>query len=257
MVHGIHDPEGFESWIADHYDRYPLDFLTDEDEARIRELQPSPFLWFVEIFLAKSDRIAEVGCGPGRATLFLAQEGYDVCAVDISLGSLRLARRRAPETRFVCATNLHLPFPDATFDAVISDGVIHHTPAPLQSFHENVRILKPGGRLYLGVYKRRRYYYYVYTYIGVPVRWLEKRRLGRLLIYATLLPVYYLGHLVKSRGKRTWEGARNFFYDYIITPRSSFHTREEILEWGKETQMRLLCYNPKVGNIHVFVFEKI
>ena len=35
MAREIHDPEGFESRTADHYDRYPLDFLTDEDEARI------------------------------------------------------------------------------------------------------------------------------------------------------------------------------------------------------------------------------
>ena len=59
---------------------------------------------------------------------------------------------------------------------------------------------------------------------GVPIRWLENRPWGRRLVHATLLPVYYLVHLVKSRGKRTWRGARHFFYDYIITPRASFHT---------------------------------
>ena len=38
-------------------------------------------------------------------------------------------------------------------DVIISDGVIHHTEDPHAAFAENLRILKPGGRMYLGVYK--------------------------------------------------------------------------------------------------------
>ena len=57
--------------------------------------------------------------------------------------------------------------------------------------------------MYLGVYKRNRYYYYLYTYVGRPVRWLEHRAWGRALVNSTLLPVYYLVHLLKSRGQRT------------------------------------------------------
>ena len=86
----------------------------------------------------------------------------------------------------------------------------HTTPDPRLAFRENVRVLKPGGYLYLGVYNRQGYYYYLYTYLGVPIRWLEKRPWGRLLIHAALLPIYYLVHLVKSGGKRTWRGARHF-----------------------------------------------
>jgi hypothetical protein len=41
---------------------------------------------------------------------------------------------------------------------------------------------------------------------------------AQVLVDSTLPPIYYLVHLVKSRGRRTWHGAKSFFYDYIITP---------------------------------------
>jgi ubiquinone/menaquinone biosynthesis C-methylase UbiE len=174
----------------EHYESFPFEFLTDEDAANIESLQPFPFKRFVDDRLKVGMKVAEIGCGPGRGTLFLVRRKLDVVAVDLSKEALRLAEQRAPEATFVHASNLELPFDDESFDAVVSDGVIHHTPDPHQSLRENARILKHGGDLYLGVYRRKRYYYYVYTHLGRPVRWLEKRILGRALIYSTLLPVY-------------------------------------------------------------------
>ena len=77
-----------------------------------------------------------------------------------------------------------------------------------------------------------------------------------MLIHSTLLPIYYLVHLVKSRGKRTWYGARNFFYDYIITPQATFHTKDEIVVWAREQGLELIDYDPDVGNVHAFIFKK-
>jgi hypothetical protein len=72
----------------------------------------------------------------------------------------------------------------------------------------------------------------------------------------TLIPLYYLVHLAKSRGRRSWAGAKNFFYDYIITPQATFYTREEITAWGDELGLHLTRYDPLLGNVHVFVFRK-
>lgn len=239
-----------------HYNRAPFDFMTQEDEQAIRELQPVPFRDFVENRLKPGDRVVDVGCGPGRGTLFLVRQGMDTFSIDLSTESIALAMRRAPASRFVCASNLDLPFDDGSFDAVVSDGVIHHTPDARRSFAENARLVKRGGYMYVGVYRRKRYYYYLYTYLGGPVRWLEARGWGRAVIYATLLPLYYLAHLVKSRGKRTWHGAKNFFYDYIITPQATFHTKEEIVAWAAEEGVELVDYEENVGNVHAFVFRK-
>jgi len=240
-----------------HYNEFPFDFLTKEDEQNIENLQPAPFLRFANTYFLPGIKVAEIGCGPGRGTLFMARREVDLLAVDISPGSLCLARRRAPSASFVQASNMQLPLKDDYFDVVVSDGVIHHTPDAYRSFSENARILKPGGMIYVGVYRRKRYYYYVYTYFGRPIRWLEKRAWGKAMIYSTLLPFYYAVHLIKSRGKRTWRGAKNFFYDYIITPQATFHTFEEIVKWGQKNRLELIEYDENVGNVHAFYFRKV
>ena len=241
---------------AAHYDAHPLEFLTPEDEASIRDQQPPPFRSFVDAHVERGARVAEIGCGPGRGTLFLVRQKADVVAVDISYRSLLLARRRAPSAKFVLSTNLALPFEDDYFDAVVSDGVIHHTPNARAAFAENVRITRPQGWLYLGVYNTQGHYHYLYTLLGRPIRWMEKRALSRALMFASIVPLYWLVHLMKSRGKRTWQGAVHFFYDYFITPRASFHSYEEVCSWASEQGMRLVEYDPTLGNVHVFIFRK-
>ena len=49
----------------------------------------------------------------------------------------------------------HLPFPDQTFDVVLSTLMMHHLPAPLnrQGLAEIARVLKPGGRLIIADFK--------------------------------------------------------------------------------------------------------
>lgn len=241
----------------EHYNKAPFDFMTAEDARNIHDYQPVPFRHFVDRYLQPGDRVIDVGCGPGRGTMFLAREGMDTFSLDLSMASLVLAKKRAPKSMLVCASNLDLPFPDRSFAAVVSDGVIHHTPNPRRSFVENARLVRDGGYLYVGVYRRKRYYYYLYTYLGKPIRLLEKSCWGKVLINSTLLPFYYLVHLIKSRGKRTWMGARNFFYDYIITPQATFHTKEEICEWASHEGFELKEYDGNVGNVHVFVFRKV
>jgi len=239
-----------------HYDSHPFDAITPEDERQPRNVQPKAFIDFCDQYLKEQTSVAEIGCGPGRGTIYLAAIGVDITAVDISAISLIRARKRAPSAKFAGATALALPFRDESFNVVVSDGVIHHTPDAHAAFLECVRVLRPGGYLYLGVYKRRRYYYYLYTYAGPPIRWLAESGAGRLTLSMTLIPIYYLAHLVKSCGKRTWEGATNYFYDYMVTPQATFYTREEITGWGDELSLRLAKYDPSPGNVHVFVFQK-
>jgi SAM-dependent methyltransferase len=250
------DAQSLQNRTRQHYDAQPFDALTSDDERDPRRVQPKPFLDFCDRRLKSGTSVAEIGCGPGRGTMYLATLGLDVTAVDISEASLVRAGKRAPAARFVRATNLALPFEDGSFDAVISDGVIHHTPDPYRSFRENVRTLRDGGFLYLGVYNRWRYYYYIYTYAGPLIRRIASSVPGRILLDMTVIPVYYLAHLVKSRGQRTWAGAKSFFYDYVITPQATFHPREEVEAWGAKEGLELTVYDPSLGNVHVFMFRK-
>jgi len=234
-----------------HYDRYPFEFLTADDAHDTAE-HAAAFRNFVTRHVRPGTSVGEVGCGPGRDTIYLVRAGADVTALDLSWNSIALARARVPEAHYVRGSALSLPFAPGTFEVVVSDGVIHHTPDARRAFGELARVLKPGGALYLGVYNRRRYYFYLYTYPGRVMRALERGTAGRALIMATAFPLYFLAHLLKSRGRRTLKGARNLFYDYFLTPQASFHTREEIECWAREEGLAREMYDPSPGNVHAF-----
>jgi uncharacterized protein YbaR (Trm112 family) len=96
-----------------HYDAYPIEFLSAEDEANIEALQPEGFKRFVNrlsTIVQENAIVADIGCGPGRAALLLQMYGFRTICIDQSLESLRLAQRRLGDrAAFICASNLRLP----------------------------------------------------------------------------------------------------------------------------------------------------
>jgi ubiquinone/menaquinone biosynthesis C-methylase UbiE len=93
--------------------------------------------------------VLDLGCGTGRHSLWLAANGANVTAIDFSDGMLAAARAKpgAEAIRFV-VHDLHtpLPFPDATFDLVVSGLVLEHLRELGGFFREARRVLKPSGR---------------------------------------------------------------------------------------------------------------
>lgn len=239
-----------------HYNSHPFEFLTKEDEDNIEVMQPYPFIYFAKKYVTPTDKIIDMGCGGGRATLYLKRLGLHPFAFDLSMQSLKLARSRCQIGSYVCGTNLSLPFANAIFDVVVSDGVIHHTPNAQQSLKENSRVLKENGYLYLAVYKKEGYYFYVYRYLGKPVRWLSKYKWGKYVVTYTLGLLYYFIHLLRKKGLKTWKGAKNFFYDYIITPQASFFSKQEIEALGEMNHLEKIHYDNSVGNVHIVIFKK-
>jgi ubiquinone/menaquinone biosynthesis C-methylase UbiE len=101
------------------------------------------------------ESVLDVGCGTGSLAIAAkARVGStgEVCGVDPSSEMIGHARRKAARAgvgvRFETATMQALPFPDATFDAVLSTLMLHHLPdeGRQQGIDEVARVLKPGGR---------------------------------------------------------------------------------------------------------------
>ncbi|WP_327317139.1 class I SAM-dependent methyltransferase [Streptomyces sp. NBC_01235] len=98
-------------------------------------------------------RVADLGCGPGRTTGFLASLGLDVSGLDLSESMLAIARRENPGIRFEQGSMLKLDgHADGSLDGVVSFYSSIHTPvgelpALFAEFH---RVLTPGGHLLLG-----------------------------------------------------------------------------------------------------------
>ncbi|MCY1036771.1 methyltransferase domain-containing protein [Corallococcus sp. BB11-1] len=96
-----------------------------------------------------SGRVLEVGAGTG-----LSLPGYPdtvtcVTAVDVDLGALLRARARRAGVALLQADAQALPFPEASFDAVVSSLVFCCVDAPATALAEVGRVLRPGGELRL------------------------------------------------------------------------------------------------------------
>jgi SAM-dependent methyltransferase len=95
--------------------------------------------------------ILELGCGTGNDAARLAGEGYSVTAIDLSGEAIEQARARFGSTvRFVVADmTQRLPFPDGSFDAVMSNVAMHMFPDGVTRavFAEVGRLVRPGGLL--------------------------------------------------------------------------------------------------------------
>lgn len=105
--------------------------------------------------LTPGERVLDLGSGAGTDSLIAAQmvgEHGQVTGIDMTLEMLAKARAAATElgvanVEFVESEAERLPFPDESFDVVISNGVIDLIPDKDAVFAELFRVLAPGGRL--------------------------------------------------------------------------------------------------------------
>jgi SAM-dependent methyltransferase len=99
--------------------------------------------------LAGVGTIADVGCGPGHVTRFLAARNADVVGIDLSPGMIAIARERAPELPFVVASMLRLPAEDGVWAGAVALYSIIHLQAEERAAAcaEFARVLRPGGWL--------------------------------------------------------------------------------------------------------------
>lgn len=108
----------------------------------------------VEGLDTEGQRILDIGCGIGGPAFLLASKyGAKVVGIDIEPQLIEQAQRRAEELglssscEFVAVEPGPMPFPDESFDIVLSTGVIMQIEDKNQVFEEALRLLKPGGVL--------------------------------------------------------------------------------------------------------------
>jgi SAM-dependent methyltransferase len=106
----------------------------------------------------RGQRVLDVGCGPGFWARHLIRIGAIYTGIDISTRSVELAKRSLDldglHGNVLIGNAEALPFANDCFDAIVSEGVIHHTPDTQACIDEIYRVLRPGGRAAISVYLR-------------------------------------------------------------------------------------------------------
>ncbi len=117
-----------------------------------RPVDRSLLVAFIELIKQQTmSRVADVGCGTGRVTAFMADHGLDVVGVDVSQAMLAIASGAHPHIQFGEGQLDALPIETGVLaGAVCWYSIIYTPPDRLDgAFEEMARVLMPGGYLLL------------------------------------------------------------------------------------------------------------
>lgn len=97
--------------------------------------------------------VADIGCGTGTQARLWAEQGHRVYGLDVNAPLIEIAKRRAHkeglEIKFDVGSATELPYPDASMDIALLPELLEHVADWQGCLNEAVRVLKPGGLLYV------------------------------------------------------------------------------------------------------------
>ena len=176
--------------------------------------------------------VLEVGCGTGQLSNFLQLNNNYVLGVDLSLASLGLAlehkrRNRLARCAFIQMNVFDLAVRDASFDVVISHGVLHHTFDAHRAMRLICRKLKPGGILIIGLYNR---------FARVPT-WIRGKLIG---LFGDRLDYVVRNRIEDRRKAQVWVN------DQYRNPHETWHSIDEVLGWFAENDIEFINCVPGI-----------
>jgi SAM-dependent methyltransferase len=142
LMDGLLDAKTGDWWdrfYADRHREIPF-FVAKPDENLVS---------YVERGLVTPGRALDVGCGPGRNAIYLARNGFEVDAVDLSATAIAWARERGGDlVRFRHGDAFAT---EGSYDLIYDSGCFHHLPPHRRISYLALldRSLKPGGHFAL------------------------------------------------------------------------------------------------------------
>ncbi|MFX0560374.1 class I SAM-dependent methyltransferase [Tepidibacillus infernus] len=107
----------------------------------------------------QGEKVLDIGSGTGTYSLWLARKGLNVIAIDQSVEMMKVAKEKAEAEKLSIDWNLgdahYLPFLGNSFDLVISVTAIEFMDQPQLVLREAMRVLKPNGRLVVGLLTKK------------------------------------------------------------------------------------------------------
>lgn len=102
---------------------------------------------------ARQGHFLDLGTGPAQIPILLAQRcpKIRITGIDLSVNMLTLGEQHVAEAGLAdrialeCVDAKNLPYPDQSFDGVISNSIIHHLPDPMAAFQEISRVIRSDG----------------------------------------------------------------------------------------------------------------
>lgn len=210
-------------------------------------------------------RVLDAGCGGGRYSKICGESGAVVIGADHTraVDKARQLCVHLPDVHFVQADLKQIPLEKASFDFVFSIGVMHHDANTRAVFEAVAKMVKPGGRYSVWLYRRNQWWQEL---INTGLRALTSR-----LPAAVLMPFCHLGAILGSTPliNRTLNKVVNFSahpsYENRVcdtfdwwAPRFQYHhTVDELRGWFAEAGFSQLKELPpeKSGRFYRWAYE--
>lgn len=211
-------------------------------------------------------RILDAGCGGGRYAKICGEAGATVFGADHTRSVDKAGRLcgHLPNVHFIQADLKHLPFEPATFDVVFSIGVMHHDADTRSVFDAVAKMVKPGGRFAVWLYRRNQWWQEI---LNSGLRSVTTR-----LPANVLLPICHVGAILGGLPvvNRSFNKIINFSahpsyenrvcdtFDWWAPKYQHHHTVEELSIWFHEAGFVDLTVLPpeKSGRFYHWAYER-
>jgi ubiquinone/menaquinone biosynthesis C-methylase UbiE len=125
------------------------------DHSQVNEVFCNDF--FAARNLTDGVQILDVGTGTAQIPIAMCKRnsGLKITAIDLAESMITLGNKNIQTARIEDSITLvqidskKMPYPDESFDQVISNSIIHHIPNPLECFKEMIRVTKKDGLLFI------------------------------------------------------------------------------------------------------------
>jgi 2-polyprenyl-3-methyl-5-hydroxy-6-metoxy-1,4-benzoquinol methylase len=214
----------------------------------------------------KELRVLDAGCGGGRYSKICAEAGASVIGADHSRAVDKAQQLCAhlKDVRFVQADLKHLPLESESFDFVFSIGVMHHDSDTRRVFDAVAKLVKPGGRYSVWLYRRNQWWQEI---INSSLRGITSRLPSSLLkpfCHAGALlggiPIINrtLNKIVNFSAHPSYENRVCDTFDWWAPEYQFHHTVDELSIWFREAGFEDLQVLPpeKQGRSYNWAYEK-
>ena len=211
-------------------------------------------------------RVLDAGCGGGRYCKVAGEAGATVIGADHSTAVEKAASLcgHLPNVHFLQGDLKQLPLVPASFDYAFSIGVMHHDADTRAVFDAVAKMVKPGGKLSVWLYRRNQWWQEVVNdglrrrTVRMPARRLE--RWCRFGAWLGGLPVLNrtLNKVVNFSNHPNWENRVCDTFDWYAPEYQHHHTLAELRKWfGEAGYGDLLTLPPeKSGRLYHWTYER-
>lgn len=196
-------------------------------------------------YLPKEGKAMDGGCGFGKWVIYLKRRGYNIVGIDNNQLAINKLRDFDSSLQVELGDILDIHYPDNSFDAYISMGVVEHfEEGPGQALKEAHRVLKPGGLIFVSVpainpirkFLRRPLRIIInalpMSYIMLRSTWSKSKRNAILAAAGTMASI--LPERIKRILARVLLGQKSRFYHFLEYRYSISEVKDFMKESGFE-----------------------